>query len=139
MSYEDTLRKEHEATLKSGFDKLPQNGTGLILLSGIDDRPIFGRATSNARGYGAGCYKVLKLVRDANGDTGVLWDEKHGRKKAHGGFADEIIAEIEKNNGVIRVHSFIPTDTIDTADKLKREMYRLGVFSAVPQMYLSRS
>ena len=128
------MKNEFEATLKSGFETLPQDGTGLILFAGgSKEKPtlIWGRATKNAKGYGMDCYKVLKLVRDADGDVSILYnDESKNRKKGNGGFADEIIAEIEKFQGVIRVHSFVPTETVQQAKDLKNEMYRLGVFSA---------
>ena len=132
--YLDTIKNEIEATLKSGFEALPQDGTGLIVFSGGPrDNPtlIWGRATNNAKAYGMGCYNVTKMVRDAGGDVSVLIDRKNEkRKKGNGGFADEIIAEIERFQGLIRVDYFMPTQTIEQAKTIKNAMYESGVFSA---------
>jgi|TARA_R110000782_G_scaffold42833_1_gene97050 hypothetical protein len=133
INYYNAMKTEIEATLKTGFDSLPQDGTGLIIFaSGPKNTPtlIWGRASTNAKSYGKTCNDALKQVRDADGDIGVLFDADGNKNNSRAKFADEIMSEIAKHQGMIWVHSYIPTPTIEQATQLKNCMYGSGVFSA---------
>ena len=124
---------------KTYEDKLPQEGTGLIVYAyGDINKPTlaWGRASSTPRAYGMKNYNDLAKVRANNGDVSNIVDRK---ERNGGGYDDGIIDLIREQQGNIWVHSFIPTSNKADAIDMKEWMYERGVFSAKIMRYVDPS